>query len=132
MRVFSGKHSIRGRRLFTSLALLAALGAPANASVFLHSYLKSFPTGLTQPDWNAFQTAAQTLLSHIPAAPGQNQTWQGPSGASGKLTIKRVYETNDMPCREVDALFNAKAGTGGHTYLLNLCRDPAGDWKLAN
>ncbi|MBU6448167.1 MAG: hypothetical protein KGQ26_00945 [Rhodospirillales bacterium] len=130
-RLFSGKHRGGGNRLFTSLALLAALGAPANASVLLQGY-KALPSTLTQPDWNAFQTAAQSLLNEVPAAPGQSQSWQGPSGASGKLTIKSVYEKHDMPCREVSTLFSAKTGTGGHHYLLNLCRNPAGDWKLAD
>ncbi len=136
MRTISTKHGGTGRKLLSTLALLtglAAMAVPANAAVFLRGYLSGVPSSaMTSADWDAFQGAAQSLLSQIPSAPGQSQDWQGPSGAHGTLTIKRVFEKHDLPCREVNALFDAKEGSGGHNYLLTVCRNQAGDWKLVN
>ncbi len=135
-RIFSTKHGRTGRKLLSAVALLSGLATmsiPANAAVFLRGYLTGVPSSsLTKADWDAFQNAAQNLLGQIPATPGQSQDWQGPSGAHGTLTIKRVFEKHDMPCREVNALFDAKKGPGGRNYMLTICRNNAGDWKLVN
>ncbi len=135
MRRFSLKHGGTGRKMLSTLALLAGLAAlsaqAANAAVFLRGYMSGVPSSaMTSGDWDAFQSAAQSLLNQMPSTIGQSQDWQGPSGAHGKLTIDKIYERKDLPCRTVSALFNGKSGNGGRSYTLNVCRDAQGDWKL--
>lgn len=124
------------RKPAADLALLAGLAgftAPAKAAVFLRGYMSGLPaSSMTSGDWDAFQAAAQTLLSQIPATPGQSQDWTGPSGAKGSLTIKSIFLKKDMPCRKVQAHFAAKTGTGGHDYTLDVCRIDSGDWKIVS
>lgn len=137
------RHSGTSRKLFSTLALLAGLAAlgaapAANAAALLRGYMAGVPSSsLSKGDWDAFQGAAQMLLSQIPSTPGQSQNWTGPSGASGTLTIKDIFERHDMPCRKVNALFNSKTGSsktssGGSNYLLTVCRDSNGNWKIVN
>ncbi|MDD2706022.1 MAG: hypothetical protein PHU07_11930 [Acidocella sp.] len=128
--------SKRGFKLLYLLTLLGGLivwTTPANAAVFLRGYLSGIPESwLTADDWSALQASAQTLLSQVPAASGQSQDWQGPSGVHGKLTIQRVFAKADMPCRVVDTYFVNKTGNQSRNYVITVCRIPAGDWKLAD
>lgn len=136
IREFSANHGRTGLKLLSAMALLTGLASvsmPANAASFLRGYMSGLPSSsLSKADWDAFQSAAQTLLGQTPSTVGQSQDWQGPTGAHGTLTIKRIFEKHDMPCRDVNALVNAKKGPGGRNYLLTVCRDKAGDWKLVN
>lgn len=120
--------------LFCALALLAALSAPADASGILLGYMSGIPRStLTNEDWSAFRSSAQKLLDEAPAKPGESRNWQGPSGASGTLAIQRVFEKSGMPCRDVNASFNARnASDSGRSYVLTVCRDTAGNWKIAS
>jgi surface antigen len=134
MRRFSTQHGGTSRKLLCTLAVLACLGgmaAPAHAFVSLRGYMSGIPTGvMTSGDWSAFQAAAQKLLGEMPSTLGQQQDWKGPSGASGTLTIERIYEKDDMPCRTLGSVFNTKTNPGTYQYKLNMCRDPKGEWKI--
>ncbi|MGE4482652.1 hypothetical protein [Acidocella sp.] len=132
-RIFSTKQRLHGRALACGVALLAALSAPASAAVLLRGYLSGVPSSsLTKQDWTAFQDAAGTLLNKTPSTVGDTQDWEGPSGAHGTLTIKKIFEQHDMPCRDVSTQFMAKNATNGLGYMLTVCRNSQGDWKLVN
>lgn len=125
------------KRTFTALVLVAGLGSlgsfVAHASTPLRGFMFGIPSStMSKADWAAFHAAAAKLLSQMPSTIGQNETWQGPSGASGTLTIEKIYEQHDLPCRDVHAEFNKKHESRKLNYSIAVCRDAQGEWRLGS
>ena len=125
------------KRTLSILALTATLGGlgplAAHASTPLRGYLFGIPSStMSKADWAAFNTAASALLDQMPSTIGQSQDWQGPSGAHGTLTIERIFEHKDMPCRDVHAQFNGKHANRALNYKIAVCRDAQGEWRLGS
>lgn len=125
------------RQTLGTLALLAGLGGlvpvSAHASTPLRGFMFGLPSStMSKADWAAFHSAAGRLLNKMPSAVGQSEDWQGPSGAHGTLTIEKIFEQHNMPCRDVHAHFNSKKESRALNYNLDVCRDAQGEWRLNN
>ena len=125
------------RQTFAALALVAGLGsiAPtmAHAATPLRSFMFGLPsTTMSKADWAAFHVAAGKLLAQMPSTIGQSENWQGPNGTQGTITIEKIYEKHDMPCRDLQALFNGKHTGRTLHYSLAVCRDAQGEWRLGS
>lgn len=123
------------RQTFGTMALVAGLVSVspvvAHASSPLRGYMFGAPRStMNKADWSAFHEAAGRLLSQMPSSIGQSETWQGPTGAHGTLTIEKIYERQNMPCRDVQARFNNKRDNRSMTYNLAVCRDAQGEWRV--
>lgn len=119
----------------TALALLAGLAgaAPtlAHASTLLRGFMFGVPSHtMSKADWAAFHAAASRLLGQMPSTIGQTEQWQGPSGTNGTLTIEKIYEQKDMPCRDIHAQFHNKRENRALNYSIAVCRDAQGEWRL--
>lgn len=123
------------KQTFGALALIAGLGglgsSMAHASTPLRGFMSGVPRNtMSKADWAGFDEAASRLLSTMPSTIGQSESWQGPTGAHGTLTIEKIYERHDMPCRDVRAQFNNKKDSRTLDYNLAVCRDAQGAWRL--
>lgn len=85
---------------------------------------------MSKADWAAFHDAASQLLTQMPSTLGQSKEWVGPSGAHGTLTIEKIYEKQDMPCRDLHAQFDRKHNSRALNYSIAVCRDAQGTWRL--
>lgn len=125
------------RRTLGALVFVAGLGGvalpTAHASTPLRGYMFGIPSStMSKADWAAFHAAAGKLLGQMPSTIGQSESWEGPSGAYGTLTTKRIYERHDMPCRDVSAQFHNKRGSRTLNYKLAVCRDEQGEWRIGS
>ena len=130
MSKISMKYRLAALTLAAGLAA-AAPTAMAHASTPLRGFMFGLPSStMSKADWSAFYDAAGQLLGQMPSTVGQTQTWQGPSGANGTLTIEKIYEQKDMPCRDVRAQFHDKRESRTLNYHIAVCRDAQGEWRL--
>lgn len=125
------------KRMLSALALIASLGSlgtfAAHASTPLRGFMFGIPNStMSKADWAAFYDAAGQLLDQMPSTVGQSKEWTGPSGASGTVTIEKIYEDHDMPCRHLHAQFNRKNNARTLNYGLAVCRDAQGTWRLGS
>lgn len=125
------------KRTLGALAFIAGLGGvvlpAAHASTPLRGFMFGIPSStMSKADWAAFHAAAGKLLGQMPSTIGQSESWQGPTGANGTLTIKRIYEQHDMPCRDVSARFHNKRESRVLNYNLAVCRDDQGEWRIGS
>ena len=123
------------KQTFGAVALIASLGglgsSMAHASTPFRGLMSGIPRNtMSKADWANFDAAASKLLAQMPSTIGQSENWQGPTGANGTLTIERIYERHDMPCRGVRAQFNNKRESRALNYHLAVCRDAQGTWRL--
>lgn len=123
------------KRTLGTWALLASLGGlvpvAAHASTPLRGFMFGVPRStMSKADWAAFHAAASRLLGQMPSTLGQSEDWQGPSGAHGTLTIEKIFEQHNMPCRNVHAQFKSKKESRTLNYNLDVCRDAQGEWRL--
>lgn len=121
----------------TAIALTASVSISIPAAAYAATPLRGFMFGIpsstmNKADWSAFHDAASKLLSKMPSTIGQSEDWQGPSGANGTLTIEKIYEQHDMPCRDVHAQFNNKRESRKLNYSIAVCRDAQGEWRLGS
>lgn len=125
------------KTLFCAAALAASFGsmAPqaAHASTPLRGFLFGIPSStMSKADWSAFHNSAATLLAQMPAVVGHEQSWQGPTGAHGTVTIQRIFTKKDLPCRDIHAQFITKKTDRTLNYTVAVCRDDKGEWKLGS
>lgn len=125
------------KTLLCAAALAATLGsmAPqaAHASTPLRGFLFGIPSStMSKADWNAFHDATATLLAQMPSVVGHEQSWQGPTGAHGNVTIQRIFTKHNMPCRDIHAQFMTKKANRTLNYTVAVCRDDKGEWKLGS
>lgn len=129
MLKFSIKHSLTALALATGLA--ASAPAIANAATPLRGFMFGVPSHtMSKADWAAFHGAASQLLGQMPSTIGQTQSWQGPSGANGTITIEKIYAQKNMPCRDLHAQFHNKRESRTLNYSIAVCRDAQGEWRL--
>lgn len=131
MTSFSLKSTLTALALATGLS--AAVPFMAEASTPLRGFMFGIPSStMSKADWAAFHAAASKLLAPMPSTLGQSEAWQGPSGANGTLTIEKIYEQHNMPCRDIHAQFNKKRETRTLNYSIAVCRDAQGEWRLGS
>lgn len=123
--------------LLAGAVAMAALALPGSARAQFNPFSIQNASPLTRADRDARAAALRKLLETDPAKVGQSESWAGAkSGNSGTVTIRRVFQQDNMPCREVAAQDRYKSGSGntpgGNALTAVLCRVPSGQWKFAS
>ena len=114
-----------------ALALGGCFIVAEAATAQINPFGRSDVVLLDSDDLQIMNSAASRLTQkHV--AVGQTETWQNPkSGRSGSVSLLQTFKKNGMPCQKrryyVDQTVNSQASA----YVLNLCRVPTGEWKLA-
>lgn len=125
------KSALAALTIATGLSFAAPYSA--HAATPLRAFMFGIPSStMSKADWAAFHEAASKLLAPMPSTIGNTEQWQGPSGASGTLTIEKIYEQHDMPCRDIHAQFNTKRNSRTLNYNIGVCRDAQGEWRLGS
>ncbi len=114
------------RRQLIVAALLFAAGA---AHAFNLAFLgDSVMQRITAQDAQLMSGALDAAL----AAPeeGDVRDWSNPkSGASGAVTLRRIYQQQGRACRSLHIRTTAQAVTAQGVY--HLCQEPGGAWMFA-
>jgi hypothetical protein len=114
-----------------ALSILLALATPARAQ-FNPFHGARNPPPLTNDDFRMLDDSAAKLNMDPQAHTGQIETWNNlASGASGSITIERIFRSQAMTCHALRYVISARARPGTKTYNVTWCRIPAGDWKIA-
>jgi surface antigen len=122
-----------GRVSFVAALTVIAVGWSLAAHAQLNLFRGYKGPTLGKEDVDARSSAAQKLLNDDPASVGQTESWVGPkTGNQGTLTIRRVFERSNMPCRSVASEVVYKQTQGKREFTLTACRVANGEWKLAD
>jgi surface antigen len=118
---------LMNRMLVTAALML--LGA-ASAQAFNLGFLgDSVMQRFTAQDAQLMSAAMDRAL--ITPEEGSAQEWHNPeSGASGSITLRRIYEQGGKPCRRLHTQTTAQAVTSQGIY--DLCQEPNGAWTFAS
>jgi surface antigen len=97
----------------------------------INPFRRSVTVALDSDDLQIMNGAASKLAQGSSSV-GQTETWENPkSGRSGSVSLMQTFEKNGMLCQKrryvIDQTFNSQ----GRAYVMNLCRLPTGEWKLA-
>jgi surface antigen len=121
---------LRAGIIATVLLLSAAGGASAQINPFRNSKQGQ---GLTPEDTKALFDTTDALNRASPLHVGDSRDWSNPaSGASGHVTVRRVYTSKGMTCHALRNTMRANASAKSTTYDTNWCRVPSGDWKIVS
>ncbi len=75
---------------------------------------------------------AASKLGQENSAIGQTETWQNPkSGRSGSISLMETFQKYGLPCQKRRYVVDKTVKSQGSTYVMDLCRLPTGEWKLA-
>lgn len=113
------------RQVIVVALLLAAGGAHAFNLAFLGD---SVMQRITAQDARLMSGALDAAL----AAPeeGNVRDWSNPeSGASGAVTLRRIYQRQGRACRTLHISTTAQSVTAQGVY--QLCQEPGGAWTFA-
>jgi surface antigen len=113
------------------LALGFCLVVASAATAQINPFRRSNAAVLDGDDLQIMNSAASRLTQKNVSV-GQTETWQNPkSGRSGSVSLLETFKKNGMLCQKrryfVDPTVNSQASV----YVMNLCRLPTGEWKLA-
>ncbi len=115
-----------------ALSILLALATPARAQ-FNPFYGARTAPRLTNDDFRMLDDSATKLNADPQAHTGELETWSNPaSGASGSVTIERIFRSRAMTCHALRYIISARARSEPRTYNVTWCQIPAGDWKIAS
>lgn len=89
------------------------------------------PIYLNDEDLQQLGLAARQLTKPT-AAVGQTENWANPkTGNSGTIELLGTFEKSGLPCQKRRYVLRSK-DYGQNTYLVNMCRLPSGEWKIAS
>ena len=119
------------RKFVVALVLAPVIGAALAApAVFARSTIGRYPAyTLTKDDLALMRSADRDQMDGKPD--GTTNSWQNAkSGNSGSAMLVKTSVVNGEPCRRVRHSILPKGKTTPISYLINLCRQSDGDWKL--
>lgn len=115
-------------RSFVTVAIIL-LAAPSAQAFNLAFLGDSVMQRLTAQDAQLMSAAMDRALTT--PEPGSAQEWHNPeSGASGSITLRRIYQQGGRPCRSLHTQTTAQAVKSQGTY--DLCQEPNGAWTFAS
>ncbi len=77
-------------------------------------------------------SGAASKLTRKNATVGQIETWQNPkSSRSGSVSLLQTFKKDGMPCQKRRYVVDRTVNSQATAYVMNLCRLPTGEWKLA-
>ena len=120
-------HAVTRATAIALLTLCLVVPGPAYASNL--SFLKHSPmANLDKEDMRLLKGAASSLLETGTA--GVQGRWANPqSGASGQITVLRVFSSSEgYPCKTLR--FENNAGGWQGNYSAPVCEVKPGDWKI--
>lgn len=116
---------LTARPIIVACLICAATGAQANWSWLRGAAV----TGFEDSDWQMLQEATATALVSLEA--GASTAWKNEeTDNGGSITILRIFEIDEHPCRRAKFRQEARDGAVGEA-IFNVCSGPEG-WKLVS
>jgi surface antigen len=109
------------------LLMPMALAAMAIACTSVHAAPYDYLPEITDSDLERLREAVRTGLGDQPA--GTTVKWSNPETANhGEATLKRQFQRNGQPCRDIRHRVYVKGGTQDWLMDIRSCQQDDGTW----